>query len=98
MSGLLITLMVVVALGVGVLLFVVALSRHRKASGNELRLIGEIGSVAEALQPEGSVMVHGELWPARSRNGRTVARGRRNIRVVGAKAHLLEVEEITAEK
>ncbi len=101
MSGLLTASVVIFALSVGGLTFVLAMSRHRKACGDDLRLIGEVGSVEEALQPEGSVLVRGELWRARLRTGTTtvvVARGRRNVRVVGAKAHLLEVEEVAAEK
>jgi membrane protein implicated in regulation of membrane protease activity len=36
-------------------------------------------------------MVGGELWPARTRDGRTGALGAR-VRVVGASGHLLLVE------
>ena len=32
-------------------------------------LIGEIGIVRRALDPEGIVFVHGELWRARSTDG-----------------------------
>ena len=38
------------------------------------RLIGEIGVVRRALDPEGVVFVHGELWRARSDGGRDPGR------------------------
>lgn len=98
MSGLFMVSIVLLVLTVAVLALVAAMSRHRKAGSGDLRLIGEVGSVEEELQPEGSVIVRGELWRARARDGGRVGRGRGNVRVVGAKAHLLEVEEVASEK
>jgi len=46
-----------------------------------------------ALEPEGAVLVGGELWPARARNGDRIAHGGR-VRIVGARGHWLEVEEV----
>jgi len=68
-------------------------SRRRKASGEDFALVGRLASVEEALSPEGSVIVDGELWRARvaGRHGR-VETGRLNVRVVGARGHFLEVE------
>jgi membrane-bound ClpP family serine protease len=77
----------------GALLYIAALSRHRKAATGELQLVGAFGSVEKVLEPEGSVLVGGELWRARSRTGVTLSRGHR-VRVVGASSHLLEVEPI----
>ncbi|MDQ1523917.1 MAG: NfeD-like C-terminal, partner-binding [Pyrinomonadaceae bacterium] len=54
---------------------------------------GRVGVVAEALEPEGAVLVDGELWRARSRSGVRIARGGR-VRVVGARGHWLEVEAV----
>jgi membrane-bound serine protease (ClpP class) len=78
----------VVALSVAI---VVALYRHKKALSTTSKILGEIGEVASALVPEGSVVVQGELWRARSRDGSTIAEERR-VRVVGVDGHLLVVE------
>jgi membrane-bound serine protease (ClpP class) len=73
---------------------VAALSRHKKAGMGELDLIGACALVETNLEPEGSVLVRGELWRAVARTGATIQRGR-DVRVVGAIRHLLEVEPIT---
>jgi membrane-bound serine protease (ClpP class) len=67
------------------------LSRRKKAVVGEPRLVGAHGSVETTLRPEGSVLIRGELWRACSRSGSRIERGR-EIRVVGASGHLLEVE------
>jgi len=55
-------------------------------------LIGELGSAAEALDPTGRVLVHGETWSARAT--RPVAVGER-VRVVRVAEHMqLEVEPV----
>ena len=74
-----------------VLLFVAALSRHQKAATGELDLMGALALVETDLKPEGAVLVRGELWRARTLSGATVKSGR-DVRVVGARRHLLEVE------
>jgi membrane protein implicated in regulation of membrane protease activity len=71
---------------------VAAMSRHRKSAGRPLRLEGRVGVVLEALEPEGAVLVDGELWRARARGGVGIARGR--VRIVGARGHWLEVEAV----
>ncbi|HYO62730.1 MAG TPA: NfeD family protein [Pyrinomonadaceae bacterium] len=76
----------------GALLYVVLLSRHRKASTGSLSPVNRTASVTEPLAPEGAVLVGGELWRARTRDGEHVGRGRANVLVVGARGHLLEVE------
>jgi membrane-bound serine protease (ClpP class) len=92
-------LIVAVALMAGLLLliaaavYVILLSRHHKAATGELELVGALASVEISLEPEGAVLVRGELWRARSRAGGVVERGSR-VRVVGASAHLLEVEPL----
>ncbi|HUQ32767.1 MAG TPA: NfeD family protein [Pyrinomonadaceae bacterium] len=76
-------------------LFVVMMSRHKKAGVGELDLLGAQAVVEATLEPEGSVLVRGELWRARLLGaGGKVERGQR-VRVVGASRHLLEVEPIT---
>ena len=74
-------------------LYVIMLSRHHKAATGDLNLVGALASVETALEPEGAVLVRGELWRARTRAGATIERGSR-VRVVGASAHLLEVEPL----
>jgi hypothetical protein len=76
------------------LVIIVAASRHKKAATSELDLLGAMASVETALEPEGSVLVRGELWRARVRTGASVERGRA-VRIVGASQHLLEVEPVT---
>jgi membrane-bound serine protease (ClpP class) len=90
--------LIVAALIMGLLLiaaavYIILLSRHHKAATGELDLIGAVAAVESALAPEGAVLVRGELWRARARRGRTIERGCR-VRVVGASAHLLEVEPL----
>lgn len=70
---------------------IVTLSRHHKAATGVLDLIGAVAFVETTLEPEGSVLVRGELWRAYTRRGVCVHRGHR-VRVIGASGHLLEVE------
>ncbi|HKC64416.1 MAG TPA: NfeD family protein [Pyrinomonadaceae bacterium] len=88
-----IVLAIVLFSGLVVVLIIIAASRHKKAATGELELIGAIGLVETRLEPEGSVMIRGELWRARSRAGATVDRGQK-VRVVGASDYLVEVEPI----
>ena len=73
------------------LALIIALSRHKKSATGELGLMGVAAIGETTLEPEGAVLVRGELWRARSRSGASVQRGGR-VRVVGASGHLLEVE------
>jgi membrane-bound ClpP family serine protease len=61
---------------------VIALWRHKKAARGELKLIGEIATVETTLAPEGTVIVSGELWPARSCDGSLISAHAR-VRIVG---------------
>ena len=71
----------------------VASRRHKRGATGEVKLIGLTGTIERDLQPEGAVVVAGELWPARTRTGRTLARAEcSRVRVVGVGAHWLEVE------
>ena len=70
---------------------VIALYRHKKHTGSRSKVLGEVGKVSLDLKPEGAVVVHGELWRARSRSGSLVSAQTR-IRVVGVEGHLLLVE------
>jgi len=71
---------------------VAALSHHQKSAAGPLQLEGRAAQVVKALEPEGAVLVGGELWRARTRNGERIAGGR--VRIVGARGHWLEVEAI----
>ena len=72
------------------LAIVIALYRHKKHTGSS-KVVGELGEVSLELKPEGAVVVHGDLWRARSRSGCLVSAQTR-IRVVGVEGHLLLVE------
>ncbi len=70
---------------------IAALSRHKKAGSKEIRLLGEIGRVNSRLDPEGTVLLSGELWRARSNNGATIL-SRARIRVTGFQDHIVLVK------
>ena len=73
------------------LAIVIALYRHKKASGGSIHVVGETGEVVSDLTPEGTVLVHGELWRARSGDGSTLD-ARTRVRVVGVDGLLLVVD------
>jgi membrane-bound serine protease (ClpP class) len=79
---------------IGATVTLAALSRHKKRAAGSLDLPNALAVVETTLQPEGSVLVRGELWRARSRTGSTIERSR-SVRVVRASGHLLEVEPTT---
>ncbi|HEY2974229.1 MAG TPA: NfeD family protein [Pyrinomonadaceae bacterium] len=70
---------------------VAALSRHKKAGAGDIKLIGQIATVEAPLAPEGTIIVHGELWRAKSDNG-SVVLSHAQVRVVGFKDFLALVE------
>ena len=70
---------------------VAALSRHKKAGTGDVKLIGEFAQVDSPLDPEGTVIVGGELWRARSNSGSAIS-PRTRVRVVGFEDHLALVE------
>lgn len=74
------------------LLRVAWLARRWKSARDTRGLVGRVGSVERTLEPEGFVLVRGELWPARLRRGTRAGRGECSVRVVGARGCLLEVE------
>jgi membrane-bound ClpP family serine protease len=74
-----------------VAIVIAALSRHKKAGSRDLRLLGEIGRVDTTLDPEGTVLLSGELWRARSDNGATILY-RSRVRVIGFQDHLVLVK------
>lgn len=72
-------------------LVVVALYRHKQASAGDIKLIGERATVDTKIDPVGAVIVCGELWQARSKDGRVIPVDTQ-VRVVGFEGHLALVE------
>ena len=66
--------------------------RRRVEAGAEA-LIGALGEALDDLDPEGHVMVEGEIWRARSVSGERIPRGSR-VRIVAYNGLLLLVEGV----
>ena len=94
MGALVISLLVLSAPAAALLAYVVHSSRQKKYSRSPLNLVGRVASVERALEPEGFVLIGGELWRARVRGEATVGRGGRRVRVVGASGCVLLVEPL----
>ncbi len=94
MLTLALSLLILSAPAVALLAYVAHASREKKKSSRlPLSLVGRVGSVETPLEPEGFVLVRGELWRARLRGGGgRVERGDSNVRVVGARGCVVEVE------
>jgi membrane-bound serine protease (ClpP class) len=90
MRALILSTLLLASAALALLAYVAASSRHKKASKRMPRLVGRVGVVERALEPEGFVLVDGELWRARMREG--VACAQESVRVVGASGCVLEVE------
>jgi membrane-bound ClpP family serine protease len=82
---------ILAAVGVLALLVVVALYQHKKAGVGDIRLLGEIAQVDTALEPEGTVIVCGELWRARSKTAAHIP-ARSRVRIIGFEDHFALVE------
>ncbi|HEX8560893.1 MAG TPA: NfeD family protein [Pyrinomonadaceae bacterium] len=94
MKTLLLMLLVLAAPALAAAAQVVHRSRQLKLSRRPLRLVGSVASVESPLEPEGFVLVGGELWRARARDGVRVGPGVANVRVVGARGCVVEVEPL----
>lgn len=92
MRALLLSTLVIVVSAAALLAYVAHVSRHKKSSTRMPALVGSVATVERTLEPEGFVLVDGELWRARLRGGSGVARERETVRVVGASGYVLEVE------
>jgi membrane-bound serine protease (ClpP class) len=79
------------ALLVFVLRLALSAQRARVDTGIE-GLLGETGTVTRTLDPEGKVLVHGEIWDAASARGPVPQGGR--VRVVAVEALHLTVEPL----
>jgi membrane-bound serine protease (ClpP class) len=84
---------VIAFLAIMVLLIIAALSRHKKAGSGDIKLIDQIAQVDRQLDPEGTVIVRGELWRAKSNDGSTIFSQTR-VRVVGFEDHFVLVKLI----
>ena len=85
-----IPIILIVGVCLAILFIVVAMSRHKKSATSEITLIGSRARVDSPLTPEGTVLVHGELWRARSVDGINIA-AHTVVQVVGLNGHLLLV-------
>ena len=94
MRLLLFTLLVISLPALALLAYVIHSSRRQKSSRSPLNLVGRVASVERALDPEGFVLIEGELWRARVRGAATVGRGARRVCVVGASGCMLLVEPL----
>ena len=94
MSAFVLFLSVLSAFALALVAYVFLSSRHKKSSRLPFDLVGRTASVERPLNPDGFVLVDGELWPARARAGLPGGPGRRNVRVVGAAGSTLEVEPL----
>jgi membrane-bound ClpP family serine protease len=65
-------------------------SRREKQFPSGPKLIGSEGTVTTKLDPIGSILVKGELWPAADIDRQRVGTGTR-IKVVGSRDHVLKV-------
>ena len=85
------TLLIVGAVLFMLMACVTLLSLHKKTQIHSARLIDSRAISFSHLDPEGSVLVDGELWRARSLDGMRIERGR-TVVVTTVHHHLLVVE------
>lgn len=76
-----------------VLISFTMLSRAKKAQIKNLGLLKVAGHAYSELHPEGSVVINGEVWRARSGDGGRIAQGQR-VMVTTVQQHLLVVEPV----
>lgn len=74
-----------------VAIYLAFLSRHKKSATGPVNLIGATGVVQTALDPEGAVLIDGELWQARARDG-VLIEASASIRVVDLEGPIVIVE------
>jgi membrane-bound serine protease (ClpP class) len=88
---LLTALIIVIVVGALLGASVAVLSLRKRFANRDLRLIGESARVETTLTPSGTVIVRGELWPARSIDS-LVIQSQNHVRVVGVDDLSLLVE------
>ena len=74
LTRMILSILIALIVGIGLLLggLVIVLSLCKRFANRDLQLIGESARVERSLMPAGTVIVGGELWPARSRNGEVI--------------------------
>ena len=70
---------------------ILLLSRRKKRGLRDLQLVGSQGVVNSKLNPEGTVLLRGEVWRACSRDGSEID-VQRQVQIVGTRDHLLLVD------
>jgi membrane-bound serine protease (ClpP class) len=70
---------------------IISLWKHKKSGTGRIQLLGAKAIVQTNLNPEGAVLIDGELWRARSLDGTTIAANQR-VEVAEVKGHLLLVK------
>jgi membrane-bound ClpP family serine protease len=95
MRLLLISILIIATPAVALLAYVAHSSRQKKKSSHlPLNLVGRVASVERALEPEGFVLIEGELWRARVCGVERVECDGSKVRVVGASGCVLWVERL----
>ncbi len=69
---------------------------RRPARGGTEDLIGRVAQAASPLRPEGQIKLDGEIWSARSADGRTIAR-LDDVKIVGVRGNVLLVSRVNHE-
>ncbi|MEP6718959.1 MAG: NfeD family protein [bacterium] len=88
---LLIAILVTIVASLLLLVLVAGLSLRKRFGNNDQQVVGKSARVETTLSPDGTVIVGGELWPARSIEGLIITR-QHAVKVVGVDDLCLLVE------
>ncbi len=88
---LLIAILVTIVASLLLLVLVAGLSLRKRFGNNDQQVVGKSARVETTLSPDGTVIVGGELWPARSIDGLIITR-QHAVKVVGVDDLCLLVE------
>src|SRR6267142_6148322 len=89
-------LVLLLTCSLGAVTTIAYISRRRKTMKDDLPLLGSPALVDQSLNPEGTVIVRGELWNACSSHGQSIVAETR-VSVVRLRDHLLVVEDYPVE-
>jgi membrane-bound serine protease (ClpP class) len=67
---------------------VISLWKHKQAGTGRVQLLGASAVFHTELEPEGTVLIQGELWRARSLDGTSIA-AQQSVEVARVEGHLL---------
>jgi membrane-bound serine protease (ClpP class) len=81
---------VLLSLVLGALLIAVLRSRNRPVMSGEQGMMGKVGVVRTALQPRGTIRIHGEQWNAEAHGDQSIEVGE-EVKVVAMEGLLLKV-------